>query len=47
MFFVAQLNYLLYSLHIEAVCINLILNTLKLILFLELHQEIQLLFLLI
>ena len=39
MFFVAQLNYLLYSLHIEAVCINLILNTLKLILFLELHKK--------
>ena len=39
MFFVAQLNYLLYSLHIEAVCITLIFSTLKVLLFLELHKK--------
>ena len=39
MFFVAQLNYLLYFLHIEAVCITLIFSTLKVLLFLELHKK--------
>ena len=39
MFFVAQLNYLLYFLHMEAVCITLIFSTLKVLLFLELHKK--------